>query len=371
MKARNLGIPFDGTPGKNNAITDVAGVQVGHCTIIEGEGDLIVGKGPIRTGVTSILPCGVSSDEVYAGYYSYNGNGEMTGTVWIEETGHLKGPVCITNTHSVGIVRDAVIEWNIRKRIYKGEVFWGLPVVAETYDGILNDINGFHITKEHVFTSLNSTKSGQVEQGNVGGGTGMSCHQFKGGIGTSSRVLQEKHGGFVVGVLVQANYGIRDHLTIAGVPVGKEINNFMPEIRFPNKNQNRSINNETGSIIVLVATDAPLLPYQLKRIAKRVPAGLARVGGYGGHFSGDIFLAFSTGNKFSNDSSSGKTNSIESLNDQHISPLFKATAEATEEAIINALVSADTMKGIYDNTIYALPQDELKTILRKYNRLSV
>lgn len=369
MKARKLGIPFEGNHGRNNEITDVTGVQVGHCTIIKGEGDLVVGKGPVRTGVTSVIPCGVSSDQVFAGYYSYNGNGEMTGTLWIDEAGHLQGPICITNTHSVGVVRDAVIEWNLKKGIYQEENFWGLPVVAETCDGILNDINGFHITKKHVYEALNSSKSGQIQEGNVGGGTGMICHQFKGGIGTSSRVLPEIEGGFVVGALVQTNYGIRDHLTIAGVPVGKEITDFIPEIRLQNKNPNPNIQDERGSIIVIIATDAPLLPYQLKRIAKRVPAGLARVGGYGGHFSGDIFLAFSTANKISDDSISGNLSSFESLNDQHISPLFKATAEATEEAIINALISADTMKGINDNKIYALPHGELQTTLEKYNRL--
>jgi L-aminopeptidase/D-esterase-like protein len=369
MKARDLGIPFEGNPGKINAITDVGGVEVGHCTIIEGEGDLNVGKGPIRTGVTTIFPCGKKPDEVYAGYFSYNGNGEMTGTVWIEEIGHLKGPICITNTHSVGVVRDAVIEWNINKKIYEGNVFWGLPIVAETYDGLLNDINGFHIKKKHVFETLDSAKSGVVIEGNVGGGTGMICHQFKGGIGTSSRVLSEENGSFAVGVLVQSNYGIREYLTIAGVPVGREITDFMPEIQFPNNTQNLRNENESGSIIVVVATDAPLLPYQLKRLAKRVPAGIARVGGYGNHFSGDIFLAFSTANKITNGSSNSKMNSIESLNDRYISPLFKATAEATEEAIINALINAKTMKGINNNVIFALPHKELQEILRRYNRL--
>jgi L-aminopeptidase/D-esterase-like protein len=362
MKARELGIPFDGEPGKNNAITDVEGVEVGHSTIIEGNGNLVVGKGPIRTGVTAIFPSARSLEEVYAAYYSYNGNGEMTGTIWIEEAGRLKGPLCITNTHSVGIVRDATIEWSLENDLYKSSFFWRLPVVAETYDGVLNDINGFHVKRKHVFEALNSAQSGPVEEGNCGGGTGMICHQFKGGIGTSSRVLPKNLG--TIGILVQANYGLRDHLTMAGVPVGKEITKFKPEIHLKEMNIN---NNETGSIIVIVATDIPLLPYQLKRLAKRVPAGLARVGGYGGHSSGDIFLAFSTANKFKD--STNKQFSVEALNDSNISYLFKATAEATEEAIINALVNAKTMKGINDNIVYALPHKELKDILISYNRL--
>lgn len=366
MKARNLGIPFDGEPGKNNAITDVEGLEVGHSTIIKGEGNLVVGKGPIRTGVTAIFPSAKSLEQVYAAYYSYNGNGEMTGTIWIEEAGRFKGPLCITNTHSVGIVRDAVIEWNIKNDLQKSPFFWRLPVVAETYDGLLNDINGFHVKSKHVFKALNSAKGGPVKEGNYGGGTGMVCHQFKGGIGTSSRDLSENLG--TIGVLVQANYGARKHLTIAGVPVGKNLTNLMPEIHVKQDKQSLGIE-EPGSIIVIVATDIPLLPYQLKRLAKRVPAGLARVGGYGGHSSGDIFLAFSTANKFK-DSSTNKKSSVETLNDFHISSLFKATAEATEEAIINALISAKTMKGINDNVVFALPHKELQEILIKYNRLT-
>lgn len=365
MRARDLGIPFDGEPGRINAITDVDGVEVGHSTIIKGDGSLLVGKGPIRTGVTAIFPCGKSLEEVYAAYYSYNGNGEMTGTIWIEEAGRFKGPLCITNTHSVGIVRDAVIEWSLKNDLQKSPFFWRLPIVAETYDGLLNDINGFHVKNKHVFEALNSTKGGPVKEGNYGGGTGMVCHQFKGGIGTSSRILSKNLG--TIGVLVQANYGVREHLTIAGVPVGKELTNLMPEIHIKQDKRNLGIE-EPGSIIVIVATDIPLLPYQLKRLAKRVPAGLARVGGYGGHSSGDIFLVFSTANKFKNSSTSIKS-SVETLNDSHISSLFKATAEATEEAIINALISADTMKGVNDNVVFALPHEELKEVLKKYNRL--
>jgi len=363
MKARDLGIPFDGEPGKINSITDVEGVEVGHSTIIKGEGNLVVGKGPIRTGVTVIFPSAKSLEEVYAAYYSYNGNGEMTGTIWIEEAGRLKGPLCITNTHSVGIVRDAIIEWSLENDLQKSSFFWRLPVVAETYDGLLNDINGFHVKRKHVFEALDSAKSGSVNEGNYGGGTGMICHQFKGGIGTSSRILPNNLG--TLGVLVQANYGLREHLTVAGVPVGKNLTEYMPEIQLKQRSQNGI---ETGSIIVIIATDIPLLPYQLKRLAKRVPVGLARVGGYGGHSSGDIFLAFSTANKLKN-SATSKKSSVETLNDSNISYLFKATAEATEEAIINALVNAKTMKGINDNQVFALPHKELKEILKAYNRL--
>ncbi len=366
MKARDLGIPFEGATGKNNSITDVDGVLVGHSTIVEGEGDLIVGKGPIRTGVTAILPCGKNLNEVFAGYFAYNGNGEMTGSAWIEESGLLKGPICITNTHSVGVVRDAVIEWIFKEGLAKQRIFWSLSIVAETYDGLLNDINGFHVTKKHTFDALDSAKSGPVSEGNVGGGTGMICHQFKGGIGTSSRVIDEKHGGYSVGVLVQANYGLREHLTIAGVPVGMEMkNDCKPKFKFEIKP-----NQENGSIIAIIATNAPLLPIQLKRLAKRVPAGLARVGGYGGNYSGDIFLAFSTANIFQDGvNKEEKTRVVTTLDNRHISSLFKAVAEATEEAIINALINAETMKGINDNVVYSLPHDKLKEIMKKHDRL--
>ena len=370
MKARDLGVPFDGTPGKFNAITDVKGVSVGHCTIKEGEGKHILGEGPIRTGVTAIFPCEEKTNEVLAGYFSYNGNGEMTGIHLIEETGRLRGPICITNTHSVGIVRDAIIEWSVKNNLIKRQFSWSLPVVAETYDGTLNDINGFHVKKEHVFEALESAKIGEVEEGNVGGGTGMVCHQFKGGIGTSSRILPEKKGGYTIGVLVQANYGLRDHLTISGVPVGEELKDeLLPQIKIDKGLSEKP--DGGGSIIVIVATDAPLLPYQLKRIAKRVIAGLGRVGGYGNNTSGDIFLAFSNAKILKTEESvSNKLIGFEALDDRLISPLFKATAEATEEAIINAMVNAETIKGINDNTVYALPHNQLKAIMKKYKRLN-
>jgi D-aminopeptidase len=358
-RARDLGIPLDGTPGLLNSITDVDGVEVGHTTLISGEGKLERGKGPVRTGVTAILPRGKVHDPVFAGWYSLNGNGEMTGTTWIEESGFLEGPVMITNTHSVGIVHDAVIEWGFKDN---GRNFdWSLAVVAETSDRRLNDIDGFHVTKEHVFSALDNASSGLVVEGNVGGGTGMVCHGFKGGIGTASRVLDERSGGFTVGVLVQANYGGRDSFTVAGVPVGKEINN----LRAIN-NRNRS-DGGSNSIIVVVATDAPLLPHQLKRLARRVPIGIAKVGGYGSNSSGDIFIAFSTANPGVYSRSSIKD--VKMFSNFRISPLFQATAQATEEAILNALIAAETMTGKNGNTVYALPHNRLKQILKKYNRL--
>src|SRR5580700_3801263 len=285
-RARDLGVPFDGTPGPNNAITDVKGVEVGHTTLISGSGKLKVGEGPIRTGVTAVLPRGkVSTDAVFGAWFTLNGNGEMTGTTWLEDSGFLDGPVMITNTHSVGVVRDAVIAWKVKRGEPDMEGYWwSLPVVAETWDGYLNDINGFHVKPEHVFHALDSAHSGPVEEGNVGGGTGMICNEFKGGIGTASRVLDAKYGGYTVGVLVQCNYGQRDQLRIAGVPVGREIAG--PKVW----------DDDVGSIIVVVATDAPLIPTQLKRVAKRVSLGLGRDGSYSGDGSGDIFVAFSTAN---------------------------------------------------------------------------
>jgi L-aminopeptidase/D-esterase-like protein len=359
LRARDLGVPFDGEPGPLNAITDVAGVTVGHVTLAEGDGPLRVGQGPIRTGVTAILPRGKTFSPVFAGWYSLNGNGEMTGTTWVEESGFLEGPVMITNTHSVGIVRDAVIEW-MRDEDLNGPVapgvWWGLPVVAETYDGVLNDINGFHVRKEHALEALNTAAGGPVHEGSVGGGTGMICNQFKGGIGTASRHVNP----YTVGVLVQGNYGGREGLTIAGVPVGREIADLMPEYDSVSQGEN-------GSIIVVVATDAPLLPHQLKRLARRVPLGIGRLGGLGTNGSGDIFIAFSTANP---DAWSRKEAvKIEMLSNDLMSSLFKATAEATEESVVNAMVAADTMIGINGNKVYALPHDHLQEILRQYNRL--
>lgn len=357
-RARDLGIPFNGTPGTWNAITDVAGIEVGHTTLIEGSGKLIVGKGPVRTGVTAIFPRGKNSTErVFAAWYTLNGNGEMTGTTWLEESGCLGSPILITNTHSVGTVRDAVIQWYVDKMPkgdYSGDL--SLPVVAETWDGFLNDINGFHVKKEHVFEAMNKAAGGAVAEGNVGGGTGMVVHEFKGGIGTSSRKMDN---GYTVGALVQANYGSRSQLTIAGVPVGKEITDLKPE--------KGKLGDDQGSIIVVVATDAPLLPHQLKRLARRIPLGIGVMGGRGGNSSGDIFIAFSTANV-----DAGKTKglaTVQMIPNEMINPFFTAVAEAVEEAIVNAMVAAQTMEGVDGNKVHALPHDRLREILKKYNRL--
>ena len=366
-RARDLGIPFDGTPGILNAITDIGGVEVGQVTIILGDGRLEVGKGPVRTGVTAILPRGKRYDPVFSGWYSLNGNGEMTGTTWVEESGFLEGPVMITNTHSVGVVRDAVVEWSYRNKLYfpiHDETYWSLPVVAETYDGTLNDINGFHVKKEHAFEALDRASPGPVQEGNVGGGTGMICHEFKGGIGTASRRLDGEAGGYTLGVLVQANYGSRVDLTIAGVPVGKEITDLMPAIT---ESESYS-HNVAGSIIVVVATDAPLLPHQLKRLARRVPLGISKLGGISSNGSGDIFIAFSTANPGA--AQREGIQELEMLPNDLMSELFRATVQATEESIVNALVAAETMTGINGNTVYAIPHNRLKEVLRKYNRLA-
>jgi D-aminopeptidase len=363
-RARDLGVPFDGSPGPLNAITDVEGVVIGHSTIVKGEGRLVVGKGPIRTGVTAVLPRGGNYDPVFAGWSCLNGNGEMTGTTWVEESGFLEGPVMITNTHSVGVVHDAVIEWMNAQKTRDPSIAvqsWSLPVVAETYDGRLNDINGFHVKRRHAYEALEAAASGPVEEGNVGGGTGMVCHQFKGGIGTSSRRLKEDEGGYTVGVLVQANYGSRELLTIAGVPVGREIPDQLPVIG--------EAEGGGSSIIVVVATDAPLLPHQLKRLARRVPLGISRVGGISSDGSGDIFIAFSTANPSTH--GKDKVSELRMLSNDLMSPLFLATVQATEEAIVNALVAAETMTGIDGNTVYALPHDRLVEALRKYNRLAM
>ncbi len=356
-----LGVPFDGTPGLFNAITDVKGVEVGYSTIISGDGKLVVGKGPVRTGVTAIFPKGKEfRDRVFGAWFTLNGNGEMTGTTWLQESGFLVTPILITNTHSVGLVRDAVIEWNVKRgggEGYSGD--FSLPVVAETYDGFLNDINGFHVKKEHVFQALEGAKSGPVAEGNVGGGTGMIAHGFKGGTGTSSRKLDEKAGGYTVGVLVQANYGSRDLLRIAGVPVGKEITDLRPE--------RGKVDEGAGSIIVVVATDAPLLPHQLKRVATRVALGIGSLGGRGEDSSGDIFIAFSTANP-----EAVKTKGLAQLTmlpNEMINPIFRATEEATEEAVVNALVAAETMTGRDGNKAYAIPHDRLKAVMKKYGRL--
>jgi L-aminopeptidase/D-esterase-like protein len=354
-RARDLGVPFGAISGPLDAITDVKGVEVGHTTLIAGSGSLKVGVGPVRTGVTAIFPRGKeSTDAVFAGWFSLNGNGEMTGTTWVEESGFLEGPVMITNTHSVGVVRDAVIGWQTKRG--GTAQLWSLPVVAETWDGWLNDINGFHVRPAHVFEALESARPGPVPEGNVGGGTGMICYEFKGGIGTASRKLEEKSGGYTVGALVQCNCGARSQLRIAGVPVGVEI---------PEK---PAYGDDTGSIIIVIATDAPLLPHQLKRLARRASLGLARTGSASGNGSGDIFIAFSTANP-----QAAKPTGVAQLrmvpNDQ-MNPLFEATVQATEEAIVNALVAAENMTGADNHTVIAIPHGRLREVLKKYNRLA-
>ncbi len=357
-RARDLGVPFDGTPGTNNAITDVKGVEVGHTTLISGSGKLKVGEGPVRTGVTAILPRGKESkDAVFGGWFTLNGNGEMTGTTWVEDSGFIDGPIMITNTHSVGVVRDAVIAWKVKHGTPDTEGYWwSLPVVAETWDGYLNDINGFHLKPEHVFHALDSAHAGPVEEGNVGGGTGMICNEFKGGIGTASRVLDARSGGYSIGVLVQCNYGRRDQLRIAGVPVGKKI----PE--------HPAYGEDVGSIIIVIATDAPLIPTQLKRVARRAALGLGREGSYSGDGSGDIFIAFSTANSGAADPTGVRD--VKMLPNDRLDLIFLATVEATEEAIVNAMVAAETMTGVNDRTVIALPHDKLREVLKKYNRLA-
>lgn len=381
QRARDLGIPFEGTPGPLNAITDVAGVEVGHTTLISGTGRLVVGKGPVRTGVTAIIPRGKKTfDPVFAAWFPLNGNGEMTGTTWIRESGFLEGPILITNTHSVGVVRDATIDWEIKN----GRKFlFTYPIVAETYDGVLNDINGFHVKPQHVFAALDGATSGRVAEGNVGGGTGMLCNGFKGGIGTSSRVIQSA-GGYTVGVLVQCNYGSRRNLRITGVPVGLEFpqpaicktGSEPPSQDFlrgmPRCEQQGAFverpQPELGSIIIVVATNAPLLPHQLDRLVKRAALGLGRQGSIASNSSGDIFVAFSTANPGAA-AANPDTVTLKMLPNEHIDSLFHATVQATEEAVTNAMLAAETMTGADDVKAYAIPHDRLREIMVKYNRL--
>jgi len=358
-RARDLGIPFEGTPGPLNSITDVKGVEVGYRTLISGEGTSGVGNGPVRTGVTAIFPRGKTSvDPVFAGWFTENGNGEMTGTTWVEESGFLYGPAMITNTHSVGVVRDAVIAWQLKHGTSLPlDDWWSLPVVAETWDGYLNDINGFHVTAHDADAAMADAHPGAIAEGNVGGGTGMVCFEWKGGTGTASRKLPENAGGYTVGVLVQCNFGVHHLLRVAGAPVGYELLG------------KKVWDADTGSIIVVVATDAPLLPSQLKRIARRVTLGLGRLGSISGDGSGDIFIAFSTAN-----SGAGmpgqKTATVQMLPNADMDELFEATVQATEEAVINAMVAAKTMTGFNGHVVEALPHDKLREVLKRYNRLA-
>ena len=367
-RARDLGVPFVGTTGDFNAITDVKGVEVGYSTIISGKGENIVGKGPIRTGVTAIFPRGKAEkfSPVYANWYSLNGNGEMTGTTWVTESGFLETPVMITNTNSVGEVRQAVLKWYVDTDWYNGENWWyTYPVVAETYDGFLNDIYGFHVKEEHVLEAIENSSGGRIAEGNVGGGTGMMCLGFKGGTGTSSRVFKIKDTTYTVGALVQSNFGAKRNLSIAGVPVGVELKDTL-NYKFNAPPASRRQEGD-GSIIVIVATDVPLLPHQLKRIAQRIPLGVGIVGGRGSNGSGDIFLAFSTANK--NAFNRDETTNVRSMSNDQLTPVFEATVQAVEEAIINAMVAAETMEGINGNKAHALPHDLLIETLKKYNRI--
>src|SRR5206468_1699542 len=370
VRARDLGIPFEGTPGKLNAITDVPGVEVGYTTLISGEGKLEVGKGPVRTGVTAILPRGHASlnDPVYAGFVSLNGNGEMTGTHWIEESGFLEGPVVITNTHSVGVARDAVIAWRVKHGAADtAGYWWSLPVVAETWDGWLNDINGFHVKPEDVFHALDTARDGAIQEGSVGGGTGMICYEFKGGNGTASRQSNTRTSKdasprtFVVGVFLQANFGRRSQLVIAGVPVCKEI----PGEVYKSAAADPSFGGqESGSCIAVVATDAPLLPNQLKRLARRVSIGLARTGTISGNGSGDLFIAFSTANP--NVAGPDQiTHAVQTIPNDLMDPIFAAVVQATEEAVVNALVDNHSMTGRDNHHVEALPHDRLREILKR------
>lgn len=362
-RAREAGIPFDGQPGKFNAITDVPGVEVGYKTLISGSGQNIRGKGPVRTGVTAILPRGRNNNPVYANWYSLNGNGEMTGTTWITESGFLEGPVMITNTNSVGVVRDAVLKWFVKKGWYKEDFWYTYPVVAETYDGFLNDIYGFHVKESDAWEALDSARSGNIKEGNVGGGTGMMCLGFKGGTGSASRVIRIKDSSYTVGVLVQSNFGSKALFSIGGVPVGKELKDTLNyEFKAP-----PSYEPGSGSIIVVVATDAPLLPHQLKKVAMRVPLGIAKLGGLGENSSGDIFLAFSTANTTAFQRQSRTM--VEVLPNDLLNPIYNATVQAVEEAVINAMVAAETMEGINGNKAYALPYEQVIRVLKKYNRI--
>jgi D-aminopeptidase len=383
-RARELGIAtrIGGMAGALDAITDVPGVEVGHTTLISGDGALVVGQGPVRTGVTVVHPRGKDNpDPVMGAWFTLNGNGEMTGTTWLQESGFLEGPIAITNTHSVGVVRDAILQWQVKR---PGLQPWGLPVVAETYDGRLNDINGFHVKPEHVLSALEGAKAGVVPpEGNVGGGTGMVCHGFKGGIGTASRKLDAREGGYTVGVLVQCNCCARRELRVAGVPVGQEISDLLPctasndrTVRAPGQRcdaapttrtgSDEQLDDGQGSIIVVVATDAPLMPHQLKRIATRVSLGIGRMGGKGENSSGDIFVAFSTAN--AHIAADTSVAHLTMIPNGRINPLFYATTQATEEAIVNAMLQAETMTGANFARVYALPVDRLMAAMKKYGR---
>lgn len=358
-RARDLGIPFNGTPGKFNSITDVPGVEVGYSTLIRGAGKWKVGEGPVRTGVTIVLPRGKTDESYNAGYFIFNGDGEMTGIPYIHDYGRAGGAIGITNTNSVGVVRDAIGEWQYKKFGSNSpmDFSFGLPIVGETWDGGLNDINGYHVKKEHVFEAINSAATGKTAEGSVGGGTGMMCYWFKGGTGTSSRTVKIGAKEYTIGVMVQANFGRREDLVIAGVPVGKEITDLEPI----------EVSSQDGSIIVIIGTDAPLSASQLNLVAKRATLGFGRTGTIGNSASGDIFLAFST-NRVEFDTAN-KIMTVRSLFKSNLDPIFRSTVEATEEAIINAIVAGEDMEGVNGNKVFALPHTRLRNVMKKYNRL--
>jgi len=376
VRARDLGIPFEGTPGAHNAITDVAGVEVGHVTLISGEGALKVGEGPVRTGVTAVHPRGKNSTSpVFGAWFTLNASGEMTGTTWLEERGIVDGPILITNTHSVGVVRDAAVAWMVDRG---WPAIWHAPVVAETYDGVLNDINGFHVTKDHALEALAVADSGPVEEGVVGGGTGMVCNGFKGGIGTSSRVFEQGGDAYTVGVLVQCNYGRRGELRLNGIAIDDKLNaapicysdravtrhnTWFPYCDQPVASETVTEKTRDGSIIIIVATDMPLLPHQLKRVAKRPSLALGRLGATSGDGSGDIFIAFSTAGD--GDIDENATSSVKMVGNNHLSPIFRVVANATEEAIVNAMVAAETTTGIGGIRVPELPEDQVKQIMMR------
>ena len=360
LRARGLGITFDGQPGKFNSITDVVGVSVGYTTLNEGEGGLVIGSGPVRTGVTAILPRAAEdlTVPVFAGYSSFNGNGEMSGTHYIAEAGICAGPITITNTHSCGVTRDATIEWMARRFPNHMSDLFALPVAAETYDGFLNDINGFHVTKQHTFSAIEGAASGSIEEGSVGGGTGMKAFHFKAGSGTASRCVEYAGKQFTAGIFVQANFGHRKELVVRGNSVGKQLSE--PAMKIGKASPDLS------SIIVVIATDAPLMPHQLKRLARRCPVGLARTGTIGHHSSGDIFVAFSTANQQAARAGKGEMASFDFIPDEALDPFFAAVVEATEEAILNSLTANQDMTGRDENFVPALPHERLKELLQSY-----
>ncbi|MCZ6828295.1 MAG: P1 family peptidase [Gammaproteobacteria bacterium] len=370
-RARDLGLPLGGQPGRWNAITDVAGVEVGYCTLIDGDGELEVGKGPVYTGVTAILPRGRSDQPrpVWAGQFDLNGNGELTGSHWIKDAGYFASPICITNTHAVGMAHHATVGWMIDqyRDYYHNYHSWAMPVIAETYDGMLNDICGRHVGESHVLEALESAATGPVAEGNVGGGAGMQTYEFKGGTGTSSRRIEIEGHAYTVAALVQSNFGLRPEFSVCGVPVGKHLTE--------NAILSESTGHETGSIIVVIATDVPMLPIQLQRLAKRGALGIGKTGTYGGHFSGDIMLAFSTANNIFMPplgADQPRSFNLECINDAHSDQIHEAAVQAVEESVLNAMIAAESVATLKPagHVLEAIDHDELCRVMRQYGRLS-